>query len=80
MLLQVLILVESPDGDHTLVVRAINSKWSAGVLTCTTGFVEQAESAEQAGIREVLEETGVHVDPDSIKLVRTQPWPQGIVL
>ncbi|KAL0038072.1 hypothetical protein WJX79_000969 [Trebouxia sp. C0005] len=73
----VCMLVESPDQNRALLVRARNSKFPAGMVTCPTGFVEQAESAEQACIREVLEETGVNIDPDTVELVHTQAWPQG---
>ena len=80
LLLQVCMLVESSDHNRALLVRAHNSKFPASMLTCPTGFVEQGESVEQACIREVLEETGVNVIPDTIKLVHTQAWPQGIPL
>ena len=73
-------LVESPDRNRALLVRAHNSRFPPGMVTCPTGFVEQAESAEQACMREVLEETGVRIDPDTIKVVLTQAWPQGTLL
>lgn len=73
----VCMLVESSDGERVLLVRARNSRFAAGVVTCPTGFIEQAESAEDAGLREVGEETGVCVDRDSIKLAYTQDWPKG---
>ena len=78
--LQVCILVVSPDQSRALLVRARNSKFPPGMVTCPTGFVEQAESAEQACSREVLEETGVTIDPTSIKVLHTQAWPQGSLL
>ena len=73
-------LVESPDRNRALLVRAHNSRFPPGMVTCPTGFVEQAESAEQACMREVLEETGVRINPDTIKVVLTQAWPQGTLL
>lgn len=43
--------------------------------TCIAGFVEHAESAEAAAVREVSEETGVRVG--AVALVASQPWPCG---
>jgi NAD+ diphosphatase len=37
------------------------------------GFVEPGESAEQAVVREVMEETGVRVD--TVTYQASQPWP-----
>lgn len=43
--------------------------------TCVAGFVEPGESAEEAAVREVREETGVAVDRASVRFVASQPWP-----
>jgi NADH pyrophosphatase NudC (nudix superfamily) len=66
-------LVESADGQRTLLGR--QATFPPGVFSCVAGFVELAESAEAAAIREVLEETGVRCAPAA--LVASQPWPIG---
>ncbi len=42
--------------------------------TCVAGFISSAETIEECVAREVLEETGVPVDPASIRYVASQPW------
>jgi NADH pyrophosphatase NudC (nudix superfamily) len=42
-----------------------------------SGFTEQGEQVEEAAIREAWEETGVRVDPRSVRLYGTQRWPIG---
>jgi NAD+ diphosphatase len=43
------------------------------VYTVLAGFVEVGESAEQAVVREVKEEAGVHVN--NIRYLGSQSWP-----
>jgi NAD+ diphosphatase len=47
--------------------------WPAGRFSTLAGFVEPGESAEQAVVREVAEETGLTVD--EVSYVASQPWP-----
>ena len=47
--------------------------WPAGRYSTLAGFVEPGESAEQAVVREVLEETGVPVR--EVRYSSSQPWP-----
>jgi NAD+ diphosphatase len=47
--------------------------WPAGRYSTLAGFVEPGESAEQAVVREVLEETGVVVR--DVAYSSSQPWP-----
>lgn len=47
--------------------------WPAGRYSTIAGFVEPGESLEDAVRREVLEETGVHVD--EVDYHSSQPWP-----
>jgi NAD+ diphosphatase len=47
--------------------------WPAGRFSTLAGFVEPGESAEQAVVREVAEETGLVVD--EVSYVASQPWP-----
>lgn len=49
------------------------SAWPAGRFSTLAGFVEPGESAEQAVVREVAEETGLAVD--EVSYVASQPWP-----
>lgn len=47
--------------------------WPAGRYSTLAGFVEPGESAEQAVVREVAEETGVAVR--DVRYSGSQPWP-----
>jgi NAD+ diphosphatase len=47
--------------------------WPAGRYSTLAGFVEPGESAEQAVVREVAEETGIAVR--DVRYVASQPWP-----
>ena len=47
--------------------------WPAGRYSTLAGFVEPGESAEQAVVREVREETGLTVS--DIRYRGSQPWP-----
>ena len=60
-------------GDYALLGR--NSKWPRGFYSCLAGFVDQSESLEQAVAREVLEESGVVIDPSTVRYVTSQLWP-----
>ncbi|MDA0353224.1 MAG: NAD(+) diphosphatase [Chloroflexi bacterium] len=44
-----------------------------GRKSCVAGFVEPGESIEEAVVREVFEETGVHVG--DVQYSYSQPWP-----
>ncbi|MCP5050892.1 MAG: NAD(+) diphosphatase [bacterium] len=67
----VIVLVN--DGEHCLLGRS--SKWRKGTYSTIAGFVEPGESLELAVAREVLEETGVHIDPARVVYHSSQPWP-----
>ncbi len=47
--------------------------WPDGLHSCLAGFVEPGESAEEAVVREVREESGL--DVQDIRYHATQPWP-----
>lgn len=66
-------VVESPCGAYALVGRGAGMP--PGVMTCLAGFVEQAESVEEAVAREVWEEAGG--DVSRVRVLATQPWPIG---
>jgi NAD+ diphosphatase len=66
----VIMLVTDPD-DRALLAR--NAQWPERRVSILAGFVEPGESAEQAVVREVLEETGIAVG--DTRYVGSQPWP-----
>jgi NAD+ diphosphatase len=47
--------------------------WPDGVYSTLAGFVEAGESAEQAVVREVREESGIEIR--NLRYFSTQPWP-----
>ncbi len=66
----VIMLVTDPD-DRCLLAR--NVAWPGRRVSILAGFVEPGESAEQAVIREVAEETQIKVT--NVRYVGSQPWP-----
>jgi NAD+ diphosphatase len=58
-------------GDEILLARAPH--FPPGIFSMLAGFVEPGESAEEAVVREVFEETGIVVD--DIRYFGSQPWP-----
>jgi len=66
-----IVIVTDADGEQALLGR--QAVWPAGRYSTLAGFVEPGESAEQAVVREVLEETGVRVS--EVHYVDSQPWP-----
>lgn len=65
----VIVLVEH--GDRLLL--GSNVLWESGRFSLLAGFVEAGESAEQAVVREIAEESGAVVT--NIRYVASQPWP-----
>ena len=66
----VIMLVTDPD-DRCLLAR--NAAWPGRRVSILAGFVDPGESAEQAVIREVAEETGNTVT--DVRYLGSQPWP-----
>jgi NAD+ diphosphatase len=66
-----MIVLVHDGGDRCVLGR--QSIWPAGRFSTLAGFVEPGESAEQAVVREVAEETGLAVD--EVEYVASQPWP-----
>ncbi len=66
----VIMLVTDPD-DRCLLAR--NAAWPGRRVSILAGFVDPGESAEQAVVREVGEETGIKVT--NVRYVGSQPWP-----
>jgi NAD+ diphosphatase len=66
----VIMLVTDPE-DRCLLAR--NAAWPGRRVSILAGFVDPGESAEQAVIREVAEETGITVS--HVTYLASQPWP-----
>ncbi len=66
----VIMLVTDPE-DRCLLAR--NAAWPGRRVSILAGFVDPGESAEQAVIREVAEETGITVT--NVRYLGSQPWP-----
>jgi NAD+ diphosphatase len=66
----VIMLVTDQD-DRCLLAR--NAGWPERRFSILAGFVDSGESAEQAVVREVREETGIAVE--NIRYLGSQPWP-----
>ena len=65
------IMLVHDGGDRCVLGR--QAVWPRGRFSTLAGFVEPGESAEQAVVREVAEETGIACrDPE---YVDSQPWP-----
>ena len=66
----VIMLVTDPD-DRCLLAR--NAAWPGRRVSILAGFADPGESAEQAVVREVAEETGIKVN--NVRYLGSQPWP-----
>ncbi|MFZ5444503.1 MAG: NUDIX domain-containing protein [Myxococcota bacterium] len=78
----VLVPVRHARGEGLLVVRrSIEPK--KGLLALTGGFLEDHETWQQGGAREVREETGLSLDPSTLSplwFTSTQPKPNRVLL
>ena len=68
-----------PIGAGLLLVRRTNTP-QVGKLGLPGGFIEMGETWQQAGAREVREETGAEVDPALVALFDVRSAPDGTVL
>ena len=66
----IIMLVTDP-ADRCLLAR--NANWPERRFSILAGFVDSGESAEQAVVREVHEETGIAVE--NVRYLGSQPWP-----
>jgi NAD+ diphosphatase len=66
----IIVTVVGPD-DRLLLGGG--STWEANRYSTLAGFVEPGESLEQAVVREIQEEVGVHVHTS--QYMGSQPWP-----
>ena len=68
-----IMLVTSPCDNYCLLGR--KSTWPKGRYSTLAGFLEVGETIEHCCVRETFEESGVMIERDSVKFVRSQPWP-----
>ena len=66
-----MIVLVTDGADRCVLGR--QASWPAGRYSTLAGFVEPGESAEQAVVREVFEETGIVVS--EVRYRGSQPWP-----
>ena len=68
-----------PVDDGLLLVRR-NIEPHKGKLALPGGYIDFGESWQEAGAREVLEETGITIDPAGIQLVTVYSAPDGTII
>ena len=66
-----LVTQKTVTGDRCLMGR--QKQFPPGMWSCLAGFVEVAETIEDAVRREILEESGIHCG--EVTYYMTQPWP-----
>ncbi|MFD5786811.1 NUDIX domain-containing protein [Streptomyces sp. NPDC127037] len=65
----VMVLLQRPGGGRILTVRHQASSWhSPGMLTAVGGRLEEGEFLDKGAARELAEEVGIHISPDSLRL------------
>lgn len=76
----ILLPVDTPDGGHGLVVvrRAIEP--GRGELGLPGGFIELGETWQEAGVRELREETGLLADAGDVRLFDVHSIGAGMLL
>ena len=67
------VIVAITNRDRSKLLLGANAAWKGEMFSCFAGFVEAGESAELTVHRELLEETGVHVD--ELTYITSQAWP-----
>ncbi len=71
----IIVLVSMGEGADERALLGRQASWPDGLYSTLAGFVEPGESLESALAREVEEEAGVRVDPESVEYRASQPWP-----
>tara|TARA_R110002072_G_scaffold20221_2_gene73863 strand:- start:773 stop:1696 length:924 start_codon:yes stop_codon:yes gene_type:complete len=67
------VIMLAVEGENCLLGR--QASWPPGIWSALAGFVEPAETIEEACARELHEEAGIVADIAAIRYVMTQPWP-----
>ena len=68
-----IMLVTSDCENYALLGR--KRSWPSGRYSTLAGFCEVGETLEECCQRETYEESGVIVDPRSVRFAASQPWP-----
>jgi len=68
-----IMLVTSPCENYALLGR--KRSWPRGRYSTLAGFCEVGETLEECCQRETCEESGVVIDPNSVRFAASQPWP-----
>ena len=68
-------MIVAVEDDQERILLGRRTGWEPTWFSTLAGFVEAGESCEAAVVREVLEESGIHVDPQSLRYLGSQPWP-----
>lgn len=68
-----IVLVHHADARGTRCLLGRQPAWKPRVYSALSGYVEPGESAEDAVLREVMEETGIRID--DVRYFSSQPWP-----
>jgi NAD+ diphosphatase len=68
-----IVLVHRREADEEYCLLGRQRGWKSRVYSAVSGYVEPGESAEDAVLREVMEETGIAVT--DIRYFCSQPWP-----
>ena len=63
------IFVALVKNDSVLLIRRQNTGWCDGYYDLPAGHLEDQEKLKEAAARELLEETGVTVKPENLKLI-----------
>ena len=70
----IMLITGEVEGEDAILLGR-QAKWPEGMYSVLAGFVEPGESLEEAVAREVVEESGVLVNPDEVIYRGSQPWP-----
>ena len=65
--------IEAIVGADDRILLANNFQWPENRYSTVAGFAEAGESGEQAAVREIFEEVGVHLH--SLSYIGSQAWP-----
>lgn len=69
----VIMLVTRPGPEGGVCLLGRHPNLPEGMYSTLAGFVDQGENLERAVIREVFEETGIHIE--DVTYMASQPWP-----
>lgn len=68
-------MIVAVQDENERILLGRRKEWPASWFSTLAGFVEAGESAEACVVREVLEESGIEIDPKSLEYLGSQPWP-----